>query len=47
MRLNAGGYFGLTIGWVEGLEVNILGAVVGLDFLHPGIKLPALGRIGV
>ncbi len=47
VRLNWGGYLGLTLGWVEGLEVNVLGAVVGLDFIHPGIKLPALGRIGV
>lgn len=45
--LNAGGYVGLTIGWVEGLEINLLGAVAGLDFRRPGIKLPALGRIGV
>ncbi len=46
-RINAGGYVGLTLGWVEGLEVNVLGAVVGLDLRHPGVKLPALGRIGV
>lgn len=47
IRVNAGGYFGLTLGWVEGLEINVLGAVAGIDFLHPGLKLPALGRIGV
>ena len=47
LRLNLGGYLGLTIGWVDGVEVNILGAVAGIDFVHPGIKLPALGRIGV
>ena len=46
LRVNFGGYLGLTIGLVEGLEVNVLGAVVGLDVLHPAIKLPALGRIG-
>ncbi|GJD51215.1 hypothetical protein OPKNFCMD_3967 [Methylobacterium crusticola] len=47
VRLNLGGYLGLTLGWVEGLEVNILGAVAGLDIRRPGVKLPALGRIGL
>ena len=47
IRINAGGYVGLTLGWVEGLEVNLLGAVVGFDLRHPALKLPALGRIGV
>ena len=46
-RVNIGGYFGVTIGWVEGLEVNLLGAVAGLDLRRPGLKLPGLGRIGV
>ena len=46
IRFNAGGYVGLTLAWVEGVELNVLGAVVGLDFRHPGVKLPALGRIG-
>ncbi len=46
LRVNLGGYLGLTVGLVEGLEVNVLGAVVGLDIRHPAIKLPALGRIG-
>ena len=44
--INLGGYVGVTLGWIEGLEVNILGTVAGLDFRHPGIKLPAFGRIG-
>ena len=47
VRLNLGGYLGITVGWVDGIEINILGAVAGLDLVHPGIKLPALGRIGV
>lgn len=41
------GYFGITIGWVEGLEVNLLGAVVGFDVRRPALKLPGLGRLGV
>jgi hypothetical protein len=44
---NARGYFGVTLGWVEGLEINLLGAVAGLDFRRPALKLPGLGRVGV
>jgi hypothetical protein len=47
LRLSLGGYAGLTVGWVEGIEVNILGAVAGLDLRRPAIKLPGLGRFGV
>lgn len=47
VRLSLGGYAGLTLAWVEGLEINILGAVAGLDLRRPGIKLPGFGRIGV
>ncbi|MBY0294888.1 MAG: DUF3750 domain-containing protein [Methylobacterium sp.] len=47
VRVNLGGYLGFTLGWVEGLEINILGAVAGLDIRRPGVKLPALGRFGV
>jgi len=45
-RISLGGYLGLTVGWVEGLEVNFLGAVFGLDMRRPAIKLPGLGRLG-
>jgi hypothetical protein len=44
---SAGGYLGLTIGWVEGLEINFLGAVLGLDIRRPALKLPGLGRLGL
>ncbi|WP_075218053.1 DUF3750 domain-containing protein [Mongoliimonas terrestris] len=47
VRLTLGGYAGFTIGWVEGLEFNILGAIAGLDIARPGLKIPGLGRIGV
>jgi len=43
IRINLGGYMGLTVGWVEGIEVNILGAVAGVDFRRPALKLPGLG----
>lgn len=46
-RLTVGGYLGLTVGWYEGVELNILGAVIGADIRRPAIKLPAIGRIGL
>ncbi len=46
-RLSLGGYAGLTLAWVEGVEVNILGGVAGLDLRRPAIKLPGLGRLGM
>jgi Protein of unknown function (DUF3750) len=45
-RLSLGGYLGLTVGWVEGVELNVLGAVLGLDLRRPAVKLPGLGRLG-
>ena len=47
LRLTLGGYVGLTLGWVEGLEFNLLGGVIGCDFRRPAIKLPGVGRIGL
>lgn len=47
VRITLGGYLGVTLGWVEGLEVNVLGAVAGLDVRRPGVKLPGLGRFGI
>lgn len=41
------GYVGFSIGWVEGLEINFFGAVLGLDIRRPALKLPGLGRFGV
>ena len=38
---------GVTIGWVEGVEVNVLGLVAGLDIRRPAVKLPGFGRIGI
>jgi hypothetical protein len=46
IRLTLGGYAGLTFGWVEGIEVNLLGAAAGLDLRRPALKLPGLGRLG-
>ena len=46
LRLTLGGYGGVTVGWREGLEINVLGAVFGIEFLRPAINLPGLGRFG-
>jgi hypothetical protein len=47
LYLTLGGYAGITLGWIEGIELNVLGAVLGFDLRHPAIKLPGLGRIGM
>jgi Protein of unknown function (DUF3750) len=47
VKLTLDGYVGVTLAWVEGFEVNILGAVAGLDLRRPAIKLPGLGRFGM
>ncbi|WP_375778691.1 DUF3750 domain-containing protein [Bradyrhizobium sp. ma5] len=41
------GYVGLTIGWIEGFELNLFGAVLGFDIRRPALKLPGIGRFGV
>jgi hypothetical protein len=41
------GLLGFKLGWVEGIEVNVLGLVAGLDLRHPAVKLPGFGRVGV
>ena len=47
VRVNLGGYFGFSVGWVEGLEINVLGAVAGIDMRRPALKLPGIGRLGM
>jgi len=47
IHLSLGGYAGLTLGWIEGVEVNFLGLVAGFDLRRPALKLPGWGRIGL
>ena len=47
VQVSLGGLLGFTIGWIEGVEVNVLGLVAGFDLRRPALKLPGLGRIGV
>jgi NAD(P)-dependent dehydrogenase (short-subunit alcohol dehydrogenase family) len=42
-----GGYLGLTVGWIEGLELNFFVGVLGVDLRRPALKFPGLGRIGM
>lgn len=41
------GYFGLTAGWIEGMELNFLGGVLGFDLRRPALKFPGIGRVGL
>jgi hypothetical protein len=45
-QISIGGLFGAMASLKEGLEINLLGLVFGLNPLDPSIKLPAIGRIG-
>ncbi len=47
VEVNLFGYAGVKLAWAEGVEVNLLGLVAGLDLRHPALKLPGFGRIGV
>jgi hypothetical protein len=42
-----GGYVGLTVEWVEGIELNFFGAVLGIDVRRPALKFPGIGRLGL
>lgn len=47
VQLSLDGLLGVTVAWVEGIEINFMGAVAGLDVRRPALKLPGWGRIGV
>lgn len=47
VELSLWGLFGVKLGWVEGIEVNFLSLVAGLDLRQPALKLPGFGRIGI
>lgn len=47
VQLSLRGLLGLSVGWVEGLEINVLGLVTGLDVRRPALKFPGWGRIGL
>ena len=45
-QLSVLGLAGVILGVEEGIEVNLLGLVFGVDPLAPAIKLPGIGRVG-
>ena len=45
-QFSAHGLLGITLGLVEGIEVNILGASYGVDLYPPALRLPGIGRFG-
>ncbi len=47
VQISVRGLLGITVAWVEGLEVTFMGAVVGIDIRRPALKLPGWGRIGL
>ncbi len=46
-QFSLNGLLGVSIGRAEGLEINILGLVFGIDVLSPAVMLPGFGRIGL
>lgn len=44
-QLSLGGVIGITAARDEGLEINLFGLVTGIDFRHPALKLPGIGRV--
>jgi hypothetical protein len=41
-----GGVLGVLVALEEGIEINLFGAVFGLDVNPPAFKLPIVGRLG-
>jgi hypothetical protein len=47
LQISLDGLVGVTLGWVEGVEANLLGLVTGVDLRRPALKLPGWGRVGL
>ena len=39
------GVLGVKIAWIEGVEINLLSLIAGLDLRQPALKVPGFGRI--
>ena len=46
VEANLWGVLGVKLGWVEGVEINVLGLVAGVDVRNPALKVPGYGRVG-
>jgi uncharacterized protein DUF3750 len=47
IQLSALGLLGVMAAWDEGIEVNVLGLIFGIDLKRPALKLPVAGRVGM
>ncbi|WP_075290119.1 DUF3750 domain-containing protein [Pararhizobium arenae] len=41
------GLLGVSMGLRSGFEVHFMGLVAGIDVARPGLKIPAIGRVGI
>ncbi|GHB17185.1 DUF3750 domain-containing protein [Salinicola rhizosphaerae] len=46
-QLSLGGLLGVVFALDEGVELDLLGLTVGVDFQSPALKLPGIGRVGM
>ncbi len=44
-QLSLYGLLGGLVGVEEGIELNVLGLVLGIDFRPPAVKLPGIGNV--
>jgi hypothetical protein len=47
LQLSLYGIVGILVAAREGIELNVLGLSIGIDAAAPGLKLPAIGRLGL
>lgn len=47
VQLSLVGLLGLSVGWQEGVEFNVLGLNFGIDLNTPAVRLPMVGRLGM
>ena len=47
VELSFWGLLGVKVGWVEGVELNFLGLVAGLDLRDAGMKVPGFGTVAL
>ena len=47
LQISLLGLLGVSLGWEEGLEFNLLGLNFGIDLNRPALRLPLVGRIGM
>lgn len=46
LQLSLLGLLGLSVGWEEGVELNLFGLHLGVDLNRPALRLPLMGRLG-